>query len=132
MEEFCEYLFGGENKGRIAISHAGRIYDNHFVLNFLVRHSIKINRVIMRGFSILTLKALGVTLMDSHAHIPLPLRVLPKTFNFENEAQKGTFPFLVSGKKANVTVCKKKLFSVHFKEKRRLCRSYSPVGNVPT
>ena len=94
MTDFCRWLFSGDHKGRLAISHYGRAYDMQFVLKFLVENSVPIHKVILRGLNLMTLQAGGVRFVDSHLHLPLPLRQLPATFGFENEVVKGDFPFL--------------------------------------
>ena len=86
--DFCEWLFNRPQK-TTAIAHNGGKYDTRFILNYLICKGIK-PKVVLQGNNIKKLQYKKVTVLDSYAHIPLPLRSFTKIFGLETK--KGDFP----------------------------------------
>ena len=93
-KEFCEWLIAPEHKGYTAISHYGKGYDSHFIIQYCVANTILPN-VIYNGNKLMQLhiRSMNLRIIDSHNFIAAPLATFPKTFNL-TELKKGYFPHL--------------------------------------
>ena len=91
-EDFCQWLFSGENEHSTCFAHNLQGYDGYFILSYLNKHGI-CPSVIMNGAKILSIevKEQKIKFLDSLAFLPMRLAALPKTFGL-TELRKGYFP----------------------------------------
>ena len=90
LREFGEYIMNGKNAGAVALAHNAGQYDTHFILAYA--HSVGIKpAVVVRGRTIMSLRANGVKFNDSLNFLPMALSKLPAAFDL-GELKKGYFP----------------------------------------
>ena len=94
LDDFCEWLFSVENKGSVCVGHNAQGYDLHFIMEYVHALGIK-PEVIQNGTKIMSLKACGLSFIDSLNFFNKPLAQLPALFDL-NELNKGFFPYLFS------------------------------------
>ena len=94
LTEFCEWLFGGDNKGAICIAHNAQAYDLVLIVDYIHELGIKPD-MIQNGRKILCLEACGLKFIDSLNFFNTSLAKLPKIFGL-SELSKGYFPHLFS------------------------------------
>ena len=107
----------------VFVAHNGSAYDSQFIYrnahSFFGSRNVSVlihnNRMIELKVQVNTgFRLAMVYFKDSHKFINLPLRALPKSFNFHNELQKGFFPHNLNTKK-NMSYCSNDLPSIeHF------------------
>lgn len=94
LYKFCQWLFTKQHRGVTCFCHNLRTYDGYFVYNYLLSQTCPPD-VIFNGAKIQYLhlkKDLNIRFLDSLNFLPMPLKDLPATFGFQNEAVKGYFP----------------------------------------
>ena len=94
LDDFCEWLFSSENKGSICIGHNAQGYDLHLIMEYVHKLGIK-PEMIQNGSKIMSLKACGLSFIDSLNFFNTGLANLPALFGL-NELVKGFFPHLFS------------------------------------
>lgn len=87
-----EYLQLKDNISVYVIAHNSRAYDCQFILKYCVNNRF-IPNVIKKGTKILQMKIGSFKFIDSLSFLPMPLRKFPETFGFEDQIEKGCFPF---------------------------------------
>ncbi|KAG1710397.1 putative DNA polymerase [Nymphon striatum] len=95
VNEFGNWLIDSRNKNYVAIAHNAKGFDSHFLLDYLVRNSVK-PEVIFSGSKIMSVtvhRGITLRLYDSHNYLAMPLKALPRCFGLEG-ACKGDFPHL--------------------------------------
>ena len=94
LDDFCEWLFSGDNKGSICIGHNAQAYDVILIMEYIHKLGIK-PEVIQNGSKIMSLQACGLRFIDSLNFFNTSLANLPALFGL-NELHKGFFPHLFS------------------------------------
>ena len=91
LAKFGEWLFNRSHKNFTVMSHGGKIYDNIFILNYLL-DSGKTPTVTYNGTKIMYLyePSLSITILDSLNFFPMKPARLPATFNITG-LKKGYF-----------------------------------------
>ena len=94
MNNFCEWLISVEHRKYTVISQYGRAFDSIFILQYLLKNSIK-PKVICRGTKLISLKipSINMTIIDAHCFVPTALSNYPSTFGL-NSMVRGYFPHL--------------------------------------
>ena len=93
-DEFCEWLFGSDNKDSIAVAHNMKSYDGYFIMNYIMNNITpedKMPKCILNGSKLLVIDFNGIKIIDSINFIPMALAKFPKTFGL-SELKKGYFP----------------------------------------
>ena len=93
-ERFCDYLFEPQNKNSTIIAHYGAGYDSKFILQWILKHNIKLSQYIRQGSKITLMRTAkhNLRFIDSYSFLLQPLDGLTKTYGIE--AKKGFFPHL--------------------------------------
>lgn len=91
--DFCDWLFSKEHAHYFCVFHNLMSHDYSFIMQHLQENRVYPD-VIVKGLKFLQIyvKQLDITIRDSLAFLPMPLRTMPKAFGFQ--AEKGMFPFL--------------------------------------
>lgn len=74
------------------IAHNGKMYDNVFVLDELIKQKIDINPI-LNGSKIMQITGSGFRFIDSINFIPMALSKFPKCFGMKKDIQKGYYPY---------------------------------------
>ncbi|CAC5393602.1 unnamed protein product [Mytilus coruscus] len=93
-EEFCQWLFSGENNGTTVLCHNFKGYDSFPILSYVYRNGI-LPKIIPSGAKNMSVEvpACNNRMIDSINFLPTALSKLPKMFGL-GELQKGYFPHL--------------------------------------
>ncbi|XP_063418064.1 uncharacterized protein LOC134700765 [Mytilus trossulus] len=93
-DEFCQWLFSGENNGATVLCHNFKGYDSFPILSYLFRNGI-LPKIIPSGAKNMSVEipACNIRMIDSLNFLPSALSKLPKMFGLD-ELQKGYFPHL--------------------------------------
>ena len=120
-DEFCKWLFSGENNGSIVQAHNFRSYDAFPILQYLYRNSI-LPKVIPNGTKIMSIEVpcCKIKMIDSLNFMPTSLSKLPAMFGL-SEIKKGYFPHLFNTE-ANANIILPNLPDIKY---------YNPEGMKP-
>ncbi|VDI13173.1 Hypothetical predicted protein [Mytilus galloprovincialis] len=93
-DEFCQWLFSGENNGATVLCHNFKGYDSFPILSYLYKNGI-LPKIIPSGAKNMSVEipACNIRMIDSLNFLPSALSKLPKMFGLD-ELQKGYFPHL--------------------------------------
>ncbi|CAC5375852.1 unnamed protein product [Mytilus coruscus] len=93
-DEFCQWLFSGENNGATILCHNFKGYDSFPILSYLYKNGI-LPKIIPSGAKNMSVEvpACNIRMIDSLNFLPSALSKLPKMFGLD-ELQKGYFPHL--------------------------------------
>ena len=94
IDDFGKWLFQDNHRNTIVLAHNLRSYDGYFLLDYLLRNSIRPDRILYDGTKIMYMqieRGLHMKILDSINFLPMKLSLLPKTFGFD-ELSKGWFP----------------------------------------
>ena len=94
LDDFCQFLFSGANKGSICLAHNAQGYDLHLIMEYVHKLGIK-PEVILNGSKIMSLEVCGLRFIDSLNFFNTSLAKLPSLFDLK-ELHKGFFPHLMS------------------------------------
>ena len=94
LNNFCKWLFSGENNGSIAVAHNFRSYDAFPVMQYLHVNSI-LPKVIPNGSKIMSIEVscCEIKMIDSLNFMPTSLSKLPAMFGL-TEMKKGYCPHM--------------------------------------
>ena len=96
MHDFCVWALSDPvNRNSTFISHNGKSFDTHFVLDYLIKEGNN-PKLLMQGGKILSLKLrkpLNITFIDSLSFLNMPLASFTATFDL-GDTVKGSFPHL--------------------------------------
>ncbi|KAG5885995.1 hypothetical protein JTB14_025389 [Gonioctena quinquepunctata] len=92
---FMEYVMNQrvQFKQIIVVGHAGGLYDNQFMLNYILTSTNLKPELITQGTKLLLMSVGNVKFIDSLNYFPMPLAKLPKAFGLDG-VKKGYFPHL--------------------------------------
>jgi hypothetical protein len=112
-ENFCQWLFSGENEGATVIAHNFKGYDSLPILEYLYQNGVK-PTIIANGAKNMHIEVprCRVRMIDSINFLPSALSELPKMLGLE-ELKKGYFPHLFNWKE-NQSVVLKHLRNVRY------------------
>ena len=113
-----------ERNDYVFVAHNGSAYDTQFIYrsahDFFGTKNVKVllhmNRMIELRIQIHTgFRLSTIYFKDSYKFINLPLQLLPKSFGFHNELQKGFFPHVLNTK-SNINYKSNELPPIKFLE----------------
>jgi hypothetical protein len=98
VDEFCKWLFSGENNDATVLCHNFKGYDSFPILQYLFKNAI-IPKIIPCGANNMSVEvpACNIRMIDSMNFLPSALSELPKMFGLK-EMAKGFFPHLYNKK----------------------------------
>ena len=98
VDEFCKWLFSGENNDATVLCHIFKGYDSFPILQYLFKNAI-IPKIIPWGANNMSVEvpACNIRMIDSMNFLPSALSELPKIFGLK-EMAKGFFPHLYNKK----------------------------------
>lgn len=67
-------------------------FDSQFILNWMQRHAMEAEKIIIRGLQLITMRAQSITILDSLNYLNMPLAAFAKAFDLPST--KGYFPHL--------------------------------------
>ncbi len=93
-DRFCDYLFEAQNRNSTVMAHYGSGYDSKFILQWILKHNIKLSQYIRQGSNITLMRTAkhNLRFIDSYSFSLQPLDGLTKTYGIE--AKKRFFPHL--------------------------------------
>ncbi|CAG2243698.1 unnamed protein product [Mytilus edulis] len=92
-DAFCRRVFTEQYTNAVVLSHNGSGYDNYFLIDWLIKNSIRPD-VIFNGSKIMYMainRGLNIRVLDSLNFLPMKLSKIPKAFGLK-ELKKGYFP----------------------------------------
>ncbi len=93
-EKFGQWLFSDQHRYFKAVAHNMKGYDGYFLLEYLIDHSVRPDKIIYSGSKIMYMtieRDLHIKVIDSLNFLPMKLSALPKAFGLK-ELKKGWFP----------------------------------------
>ncbi|CAH1115486.1 unnamed protein product [Psylliodes chrysocephalus] len=99
VSRFMEYIMNQRQQFKkiFVIGHAGGLYDNQFMLSYILTSTDLKPELITRGTKLLLMSVGNVKFIDSLNYFPMPLSKLPKAFGLK-DVKKGYFPHLFNKK----------------------------------
>ena len=97
MRDFCVWALSDPVRNSTFISHNGKSFDTHFVLDYLIKEGNN-PKLLMQGGKILSLKLrrpLNITFIDSLSFLNMPLASFTATFDL-GDTVKSSFPHLLT------------------------------------
>ena len=94
IDSFGEFVFQEYHYGTIFISHNGGRYDNYFLLDYVIKNSMK-PTVVFAASRIMMMQVqarMNIKFLDSFSFLPMALKKLPKAFGLQ-DLEKGDFPY---------------------------------------
>ena len=101
LPQFCNWIFGDENKGVTCIAHDFEGYNGQLILHYLFEFGTVEPKVIMNGNTILRMKLGCVTFLDSYQFLHMRRANFPDIFGL-TEMKKGYFFHLANTLKSKV------------------------------
>lgn len=91
QDDFCAWALSKHHTGWTFIAHNSKKYDNHFVMQYILRNFRGKPEVIVTGGSVMLIKvkALHIRLIDSCNFMQRPLSALPGMFGLQHTVKKG-------------------------------------------